>query len=52
MADHLIETKFFQGIMDRANRKIRRMATRFNLKSQDRDAKEIDEDQPGPDDLG
>ncbi|MBA7691153.1 hypothetical protein ES703_99693 [subsurface metagenome] len=50
--DHIIETKFFQGILDRANRRIRRMATRFSLKSQDADVKKIDEDWPGPDDLG
>ncbi len=51
MADHIIQSNFFQGILDRANRRIRRMVTRFSLKSQDADVKEIDEDWPGPDDL-
>lgn len=52
MANNLIETKFFQGILDRANRRIKRMVTRFSLKSQDADVKEIDEDRPDSDDLG
>ncbi|MBA7678508.1 hypothetical protein ES703_86784 [subsurface metagenome] len=46
MADHIIETKFFQGILDRANRRIRRMVTRFSLKSDDQFIKKIDEDWP------
>jgi len=42
----------FQKILDRANRRIRRMVTRFSLKSQDANVKEIDEDRPDYDDLG
>ena len=45
-------TNNFQKILDRANRRIKKMITRFSLKSQDVDVKEIDEDWPGPDDLG
>ena len=52
MADHLIESKFLQEFLERANRRIRRMVTRFSLKSRDADAKEIDEDRPDYDDLG
>ena len=52
MDDHLIESEFLQEVLDRANRRIWRMVTRFSLKSQDADVKEIDEDWPGPDDLG
>jgi len=52
MDDHIIESKFLQEFLERANRRIRRMVTRFSLKSQDADVKEIDEDWPGPDDLG
>jgi len=52
MANHLIESKFLQEFLDRSNRRIRRMVTRFSLKSQDADAKEIDEDRPDYDDLG
>ncbi|MQY58470.1 MAG: hypothetical protein GH144_02505 [Clostridia bacterium] len=51
MDDHIIETKFFQGILDRANRRIRRMATRFSLKSEDQLVEEIDEDGPDSDGL-
>jgi hypothetical protein len=40
MADHLIESKFPQEFLDRSNRRTRRMATRFSLKSRDADAKE------------
>jgi len=52
MDDHLIESEFLQEVLDRANRRIWRMVTRFSLKSQDADVKEIDEDRPDYDDLG
>ena len=52
MTGNLIESKFFQAILERANRRVKRMVTRFSLKSQDIDAKEIDEDRPDYDDLG
>jgi len=52
MANSLIENKFFQEILDRSKRRIKRMVTRFSLKSQDADVKEIDEDRPDYDDLG
>ena len=52
MNDHIIESNFVQEVLDRANRRIWRMVTRFSLKSQDADVKEIDKDWPGPDDLG
>lgn len=52
MADNLIETKFFQEVLERSNRRIKKMLIRFSLKSQDADVKEIDEDQPDYDDLG
>ena len=45
-------TNNFQKILDRANRRIKKMITRFSLKSQDVDVKEIDEDWPDYDDLG
>ena len=51
MAEHLIESKFLQEFLERANRRIRRMVTRFSLKSQDADVKEINEDRPDYDDL-
>jgi len=52
MADDLIESKFFQEILERSNRRIKRIVTRFSLESQDADVKEIDEDHPDYDDLG
>ena len=48
----MAEINFFQEILERSNRRIRRLTTRFSLKSQDADAKEIDEDRPDYDDLG
>jgi len=51
MADHIIETNFFLEVLDRANRRIKRMVTRFGLKSEDQSVEKIDEDWPGPDDL-
>lgn len=51
MADHLIESEFLQEVLDRANRRIWRMVTRFGLKGNDQFVEKIDEDWPGPDDL-
>jgi len=51
MADHLIESEFLQEVLDRANRRIWRMVTRFSLKSDDQFVKKIDEDWPDFDDL-
>lgn len=51
MADHIIETNFAKEVVDRANRRIWRMVTRFGLKSDDQFVEKIDEDWPGPDDL-
>ncbi|MBA7708788.1 hypothetical protein ES703_117692 [subsurface metagenome] len=50
--DHIIESNFVKEVLDRANRRIRRMVTRFSLKSQDADVKKIDEDWLDSDDLG
>ena len=51
MGDDLIESNFCKEVLDRANRRIRRMVTRFSLKSQDADVEKIDEDWPDSDDL-
>ncbi|MBA7604077.1 hypothetical protein ES703_11195 [subsurface metagenome] len=50
MGDDLIESNFCKEVLDRAKRRIWGMVTRFGLKSQDSDVKEIDED--GPDSGG
>ncbi|MBA7602343.1 hypothetical protein ES703_09432 [subsurface metagenome] len=51
MADHIIESNFCKEVVDRAKRRIWGMVTRFSLKSQDADIKEIDEDGSDSDDL-
>ena len=50
MSDHIIESNFCKEVLDRTNRRIWRMVTRFALKSDDQVVEEIDED--GPDSGG
>jgi len=46
MADHIIKTNFCKEVVDRANRRIKRMWTRFSLKSTGPFRKKIDEEWP------
>lgn len=51
MADHIIETNFFLEVLDRANRRVKRMWTRFSCQSTGPFRKKVDEDERGYDDL-